>query len=133
VTDFEAPAPAEQEAVLSFWVTHTKHKFPDGEFCHDCGADTHREYYRLRNDVWDNVAREVNRLVPDLDPLHYVANTRCGGDWCEGDCIGMLCIACVEDRLGRQLEPADFKPNAPANELPPGRYSKRLRNRMGLD
>ena len=51
--------------------------------CLDCGVNTslNEEYYMLMNEVW-------KEAVPDL--------------------VGMLCINCVELRLGRQLWPEDF-------------------------
>ena len=51
--------------------------------CLDCGVNTDEigEYYMLTNEVW-------KEAVPDL--------------------VGMLCINCVELRLGRQLWPEDF-------------------------
>jgi len=30
-----------------------------------------------------------------------------------GGCCGILCIGCLEHRIGRQLTPADFVSNAP--------------------
>jgi hypothetical protein len=33
--------------------------------------------------------------------------------WC-----GCLCIGCLEDRLGRKLEPKDFVPDHPFNRMP---------------
>ena len=51
--------------------------------CLDCGVNTslNEEYYMLTKEVW-------KEAVPDL--------------------VGMLCINCVELRLGRQLWPEDF-------------------------
>ncbi|WP_234795582.1 hypothetical protein [Mycobacteroides saopaulense] len=56
--------------------------------CMDCGVDTdnidgqgHDEYYMIHDDLW---------LSINLDRSGY------------------LCIACVEERLGRHLTPADF-------------------------
>jgi hypothetical protein len=43
---------------------------------------------------------------------------------------GMLCIACLEKRLGRQLTPADFT-DALVNRLE-FQMSNRLRHRTGL-
>ena len=50
--------------------------------CLDCGQDTAQlhEYYMLRDDLW----RQIN---PTID--------------------GMLCIGCVEKRLGRRLQRGD--------------------------
>lgn len=42
----------------------------------------------------------------------------------------MLCIGCVERRLGRRLDWRDFLPNAPINWAPRFRRSLRLRARL---
>ncbi len=59
--------------------------------CLDCGVNTalNNEYYMLESEVWQEA-------VPDL--------------W------GMLCLNCVELRLGRQLWPEDFM-EAPLNYI----------------
>ena len=59
--------------------------------CLDCGVNTDEigEYYMLTSEVW-------KEAVPDL--------------------TGMLCINCVELRLGRQLWPEDFM-DAPPNVM----------------
>ena len=59
--------------------------------CLDCGVNTalNNEYYMLEKEVWQEA-------VPDL--------------W------GMLCLNCVELRLGRQLWPEDFM-EAPLNYI----------------
>ena len=58
--------------------------------CLDCKRDTSEidEYYTLKDEVW----AEAN---PDID--------------------GMLCIACIEKRIGRQLTAADFPSDVPLN------------------
>lgn len=74
--------------------------------CLDCGASTLelREYYMLENPVW----LEAN---PADD--------------------GMLCIGCVEERLGRRLRPDDFMPIEMNRSE---RHSERLSARiLGLD
>ena len=78
--------------------------------CLDCGEDTNTidEYYVVRDAVW----REAH-------PAR----------------LGMLCIGCLEGRLGRRLTTADF-PEAPLNDPtdlvfgPIGR-SRRLLDRLG--
>lgn len=62
--------------------------------CLDCGINTADigEYYMLTSAVWQEAA-------PD-----------------EGDLGGMLCVNCVELRLGRQLWPEDFM-DAPLNYM----------------
>lgn len=61
--------------------------------CMDCGKDTQQigEYYMLHNQVWYTIAAKT-----------------CGR--------GMLCLGCVESRLGRPLVSADFKRGVPINE-----------------
>jgi hypothetical protein len=50
--------------------------------------------------------------------------------WAEaGDVAGFLCVGCLEERLGRVLEPADFPP-LPAND-DEETDSVRLRTRKG--
>jgi len=70
--------------------------------CLDCGVDTGAidEYYRVTNELW--------------------ARVNPGGD-------GMLCIGCLEKRLGRELTPDDF-PNGADRSSP---KSERLLKRLG--
>ncbi len=76
--------------------------------CLDCGQDTGhhglREYYMLRDAIWKKIC-----------------NIR-----------GMLCIGCVERRLGRVLTRSDFTA-CPLNNPrdPQDAFSKRLRLRLG--
>jgi hypothetical protein len=60
-----------------------------GWLCMDCGENTHasNEYYALKDSVW----RRINPLI-----------------------LGMLCLKCAEDRLGRSLARSDFSA-APIN------------------
>jgi hypothetical protein len=71
--------------------------------CLDCGVNTslNEEYYMLTNEVW-------KEAVPDL--------------------VGMLCINCVELRLGRQLWPEDFM-DSPINYFH-SRLSARILSRF---
>jgi hypothetical protein len=64
-----------------------------GGLCMDCGTDTRAsgEYYALKDALW----RRINPLV-----------------------IGMLCLSCAEDRLGRGLCSADFA-RMPVNVISP--------------
>lgn len=50
--------------------------------CLDCGDNTFfkNEYYMIHDEIWDSVATD-----------------------------GMLCVECLEKRLGRLLTPEDFK------------------------
>lgn len=71
--------------------------------CLDCGLDTSEgEYYAVEDDVW---------LQSGLD--------------LDG---GMLCVGCLETRLGRTLVGADFK-DAPIHWL--SVQSPRLQDRLG--
>lgn len=79
--------------------------------CIDCGVDTAeiREYYMIRSEVWLGAG-----MKHDHEP---------------GD--GMLCIGCLENRIGRRLVASDF-PDYPINRGA-FRQSDRLRNRMSDD
>jgi len=70
--------------------------------CLDCGVDTDAidEYYHVTNELWA-------RANPDR--------------------AGMLCIGCLEKRLGRELTPDDF-PNGADRSSP---KSERLLKRLG--
>jgi hypothetical protein len=73
--------------------------------CLDCGINTGDigEYYSVEDDVW---------LL--ANPQHH----------------GMLCIGCIEERLGRVLTPADFI-DYPINYPDPKGKSKRFMERLG--
>jgi|RhiMetdeSRZDD1v2_1073273.scaffolds.fasta_scaffold62997_4 hypothetical protein len=68
--------------------------------CIDCGIDTTDEYYMVKDDVW---------------PI--------GGD------DGMLCIGCLENRLGRTLIVDDFI-DALINDPRFWKMSSRMRDRL---
>jgi hypothetical protein len=74
--------------------------------CLDCGLDTGKigEHYMLIDGTW--------------------SLTGLGS-------IGMLCVEHVEQRIGRQLMPADFN-NSYLNRPRTGIISQRLRDRMGI-
>src|SRR5262249_51890611 len=74
--------------------------------CIDCGGDYDEFGYMITDAVW-----AASGLVPNG---------------------GLLCIGCIERRLGRRLTRADFKLTAfrGVNEQPSSR-SLRLRNRLG--
>lgn len=74
--------------------------------CIVCKVDTGKigEHYMLVDPVWNKV--------------HTSA-------------IGMLCIGCLEKRLGRKLVPSDFHP-CYINNKNYGSRSARLTNRMGI-
>jgi hypothetical protein len=77
--------------------------------CSDCGADTTPvtrhgcEYYMVTADVWESAKIEMQ---------------------------GILCIGCLENRLGRRLQPCDFS-TAPVNDPDPIWDTPRLRDRKG--
>ena len=74
--------------------------------CLDCGFDCHSdeggEYYMVHDRVWKEARPE---------------------DW------GMLCVGCLEKRLGRRLTPRDFT-GAPVNNPHVKRKSDRILSRM---
>ena len=78
--------------------------------CLDCGVDTQEidEYYMVDWPVWEEATGGIYGGPPN----------------------GMLCIGCLETRLGRELTPDDFLP-APINQgfFP---QSARLKKRLGL-
>lgn len=75
--------------------------------CVDCGVSTYDndEYYMVHDHVWNSV-----------DMYAY---------------SGMLCIGCLENRLGRELTPSDF-PKYPVNDKWFSKKSERLLNRLGV-
>jgi len=75
--------------------------------CIDCGENTHiiGEYYMLKNSIWHQIIRIKERGK-------------------------MLCIGCVENRLGKKLCKNDFLPDAPINSISLGYKSSRLLNRL---
>src|SRR5262245_21304420 len=74
--------------------------------CTDCRWNTIwlGEFYAVHNDVWERAS-------------------------CRKPRPHMLCIGCLEERLGRQLKPNDFT-DAPINDPALPNTSNRLRNRM---
>lgn len=75
--------------------------------CLDCRVHTGEinEYFMVHDDLWFSVN-------PDGE--------------------GMLCLGCLEARLGRPLAAADFT-DAPVNRQSFARQSERLRTALGLD
>lgn len=73
--------------------------------CVDCSVNTHfiDEYYMVDFDLWNSVMGSQN--------------------------TGMLCIGCLEDRIGRKLTTEDFI-DAPINYGCFG-WSERMRDRLG--
>ena len=72
--------------------------------CVDCGVDTSAidEWYVVRDELW--VAANSSR-------------------------DGVLCVGCLEERLGRRLSRSDFT-SCEVNENPGWRRSSRLTNRL---
>lgn len=58
------------------------HKSKRKWICTDCPRDTKHEHYFVNNNVWFDEAK-----MPES---------------------GMLCVQCLEGRIGRRLEPSDF-------------------------
>lgn len=60
--------------------------------CIDCGVDTNRtnEYYMVHDHIW-------TAAFKDGTPTDH-----------SGKPTGMLCVGCLESRLGRELGPDDF-------------------------
>lgn len=83
--------------------------------CCDCGTNTIEinEHYFLHHDLW---AAAMAAAAPAKPNPHGTE---------------MLCVGCVETRLGRPLTPADFFPDLPING-PDETRSDRLKDRMGL-
>jgi len=84
--------------------------------CTDCGKNTSKinEYYMVHDSVWGAANMETNAAFEQ-----GLTNIR------RPD--GMLCVGCLENRLGRQLTPADFT-DAEVNRW---RASDRLKSRQG--
>lgn len=76
--------------------------------CFSCGINTlhNDEYYMLTNEIWKEIT--TRKTVRQ-----------------------MLCIGCVEEKLSRQLTPADFA-EVPLNYMPEFPRSERLQNRLTL-
>jgi hypothetical protein len=77
-----------------------------GPPCADCGVGTTSEWYVVKDDVWERAW--INRLRPLSGEI--------------------LCIGCLETRLGRTLTAHDFT-DFPIS-IPTKHCSKRLRNRL---
>lgn len=71
----------------------------------DCGVDVWGEYFVIRHELWAEVVGDSH--------------------------AGLICVMCLEDRMGRRLQPSDFL-DVPANDLG-WRKTRRLLERMGPD
>lgn len=81
--------------------------------CADCGLGTIRagEWYMVRNDVWEQAWRNRRKWWHDLPGQE------------------VLCIGCLEQRLGRTLVAGDFNA-VPVNDPNKRPISPRLRARL---
>jgi hypothetical protein len=84
-----------------------------GTACADCGVGTHtlREWYMVHDTVWDEAWRDRRKW------WHAINGQQ------------VLCIGCLEQRLGRTLTAADFN-GAPCNDPNKPCISARLRDRL---
>jgi hypothetical protein len=73
--------------------------------CMDCDLSTFNEYYMVKNDIW-------NAAIKDKKDLER-----------------MLCIQCLENRLGRKLSRVDF-PDFPINNDPKFQRTTKLQSRL---
>jgi hypothetical protein len=71
--------------------------------CKDCGVDTELEYYMIHDYLW----KIANNKHED----------------------GFLCVGCIEERLGRQLNKKDFT-DYPINDINSWKKSERLKSRL---
>jgi len=72
--------------------------------CEACGRFCRDEYYMLRTELWQEACQSND----------------------------MLCIGCVEDRLGRKLVPADFNLEDTHNLIKLWPRARRLKHRLGI-
>jgi hypothetical protein len=86
-----------------------------GRPCADCGVGTCKinEYYMVKDDVWEQAWAGRRK------PWHAL----------DGE---ILCIGCLEKRIGRTLMCCDFT-DAPINNPNQDDISGRLRDRLTLD
>jgi hypothetical protein len=82
--------------------------------CADCGIGTHGlgEWYMAREDVWEEAWAGRRKVFHGKVPGQEI-----------------LCIACLEKRIGRRLTFADFT-DVPINNPADQNKSKRLRHRL---
>lgn len=77
----------------------------DNHICIDCNVDTSGhgicEYYMVQFDIWDNLLFDPKEDARYLDKKWYFFKDEVRYE-------GMLCIGCLERRLGRELNADDF-------------------------
>lgn len=95
----------------------------DTPHCIDCGIHTRviKEYYMLEWDIWNSLIDPVAERYLFDAPVYYYLDVI---QW-----YGMLCIGCVEHRLGRELKTYDFL-DCPLNGDPDLERSPRLQARL---
>ena len=88
---------------------------PYGFICLDCGCDTYNwEYYSVHKELW--------RLAFKKELEKGIDRT-----------CGMLCIGCLEKRIGKKLTKEDFR-DCPLNRGEDWHTkSSRLQDRLGLE
>jgi hypothetical protein len=89
--------------------------------CRDCGKDTFEihESYMLDDDVWNKAIKKEPSYFED--EYHPVTKKTLRV---------LLCIGCVEKRIGRLLVPGDF-PDFGINDHSAIHGSERIRHRLG--
>jgi hypothetical protein len=100
--------------------------------CIDCNIDTSntngiQEYYHVHNFVWCEAIGFDPMVVLDKNGRYHYDYID------EVQNVGMLCLGCLESRLGRKLEPDDFS-DAPINFGSKAfERSDRFKNRLGIN
>lgn len=86
-----------------------------GAHCEDCGVGTFTagEYYMVRDELWEQAWAGRRK------PWHSLGRE-------------ILCIGCLEKRIGRTLKRSDF-PDFPVNDPEQDDISDRLRARLTAD
>jgi hypothetical protein len=96
---------------------------PESWACVDCGVDTAPGLQARTQLERTLVAVMEGRIARPPQRVDDGAEIYCVTDnvWQEAGMAprgGCLCVACIERRLGRSLQPADFEPGHPFNKLP---------------
>jgi len=108
--------------------------------CADCGATGKRnEWYMVRDDVWEQAwAGRRESQQPSFTSCHLgeIVTLPDGGAYrvlCDHNSVReILCIGCLEQRIGRTLMASDFT-DAPVNDPNhslSGHKSERMRHRL---
>ena len=96
----------------------------DTTHCADCGIDTLvlGEWYMVESRVWEQAWVGRRRTIPAGLPLFPDLFHRAPG-------LEILCIGCLEQRIGRTLMSCDFT-DAPVNNPDRRNKSGRMRDRL---